>query len=83
MQRNQAQRLSGAPATRMVVNRQQQQSQAMAQSHQQSVAPSTQMLYIAQPTIPLQYNNQYYYQSKHAVCIHTMFTFTWMTRLNT
>lgn len=77
MPRNQGQRMSGAPSTRinnMVVNRQQQQGQGMAQSHQQSVAPSTQMVYIAQPAIPLQYNNQYYYQNKHAVCIHTIFT---------
>lgn len=76
MSRGQGQRMSGAPSTRinnMVVNRQQQQGQAMAQTHQPNVAPSGGLMYI-QP-VPLQYahSNQYYtYQNKHAVCTHIL-----------
>lgn len=69
MARNQGQRMSGASTPRMnnmVVARQQQQNQAMAQTHQSTVG---QIMYISQP--PFQYynanNNANYYGNKQTV----------------
>lgn len=70
MARGQGQRMSGAPTTRMnnmVVTRQQQQNQAMAQTHQSTVTP---IMYI--PSGPYQYygnNNPSYYGNKQTVSI--------------
>lgn len=79
MARGQGQRMSGAQSSRinnMVVNRQQQQGQAMAQSHQPTVAPSTGMVYITAQPVPLQYSNQYYYQNKHVCTIYLFIRFS-------
>lgn len=69
MARGQGQRMSSAPTTRMnnmVVTRQQQQNQAMAQTHQSTVTP---ILYMPNPYQYYGNNNPNYYGNKQTVSI--------------